>query len=481
MIDKIRDRIYYVILALIIFAGVIIRIKFFLINPSLWNDESAIAWNVLNKSYIDLLQPLRFVQVAPPAFLILVKLVINILHAQNNVWFCDLIMRVIPLIIGLIAPIVFYFLGSKLLNYKLAKTSALLFFTLNPILINYSLELKPYISDVLFTVCILLIFLNIDLNNDKTKKLFFTGILLSIIPWFSFTSAIVLFAGFTVMSFYREKPKNFLVLSFPALFSIIIYLRTFIMNNYLANKDGMFAYWGNNFVEKNLSNLTSLNIHNMQYFFNDIPYLSYSIITLLSIIGFILFIKDKKYRFLAIFIITIATTVILSTFKIYPYYERLVLFIIPFIILFTAKTFDIKNRILSSIIFVLITIPFMLLSFNLLKLNEISKQDYARQMMIIISDNINPQDTIVIGSESNIDFVYYNMFFNFKHNKIFMLKSKEGKNLQLTLNKFSKGVYWLFISYGKNANEYLKWAENNSKILFKMNTKKCILTKILID
>lgn len=481
MIDKIRDRIYYVILALIIFAGVIIRIKFFLINPSLWNDESAIAWNVLNKSYIDLLQPLRFVQVAPPAFLILVKLVINILHAQNNVWFCDLIMRVIPLIIGLIAPIVFYFLGSKLLNYKLAKTSALLFFTLNPILINYSLELKPYIADVLFTVCILLIFLNIDLNNDKTKKLFFTGILLSIIPWFSFTSAIVLFAGFTVMSFYREKPKNFLVLSFPALFSIIIYLRTFIMNNYLANKDGMFAYWGNNFVEKNLSNLTSLNIHNMQYFFNDIPYLSYSIITLLSIIGFILFIKDKKYRFLAIFIITIATTVILSTFKIYPYYERLVLFIIPFIILFTAKTFDIKNRILSSIIFVLITIPFMLLSFNLLKLNEISKQDYARQMMIIISDNINPQDTIVIGSESNIDFVYYNMFFNFKHNKIFMLKSKEGKNLQLTLNKFSKGVYWLFISYGKNANEYLKWAENNSKILFKMNTKKCILTKILID
>ena len=40
---------------------------------------------------------------------------------------------------------------------------------------------------------------------------------------------------------------------------------------------------------------------------------------------------------------TVATTVILSVFKIIPYYERLVVFIIPFIILFAAKAFDIKN------------------------------------------------------------------------------------------------------------------------------------------
>ena len=283
------------------------------------------------------------------------------------------------------------------------------------------------------------------------------------------------------MSFYRENPKNYLILSFPVLISVFLYLRIFIMNNYLANKDGMFAYWSGNFIEKNLSNLTSLNIHNMQYFFEDIPHLSYSIVTLLAIIGFILFIKDKKYRFLSIFIITLATVVILSVLKIYPYYERLVSFIIPFIILFTAKAFDIKNRILSSIIFIFLTIPFFILSINLLKIKEISKQDYARQMMIIMSNKIEPEDTIVIGSESNIDFVYYNMFFKFKHNKIFMLKNREGKNLNFTLNNFSKGVYWLFISYGKNADEYLKWAESNSKILFNMNTKKCILTKILID
>ncbi len=481
MFNKTLDRVYYIFLALIIFIGVIIRLKFFFMNPSLWNDESAVAWNILNKNYIELFQPLRFVQVAPPAFLILIKFIVNLLHAQNNIWFCDLVMRTIPLIIGLTIPIIFYFLSTKLLNSKLAIIIGLLFFTLNPILINYSYELKPYIIDVLCTICILIVFLNIDLNNKKPSKLFYIGILLSIMPWFSFTSAIVLFAGFTIMSFYRENPKNYLILSFPVLISVFLYLRIFIMNNYLANKDGMFAYWSGNFIEKNLSNLTSLNIHNMQYFFEDIPHLSYSIVTLLAIIGFILFIKDKKYRFLSIFIITLATVVILSVLKIYPYYERLVSFIIPFIILFTAKAFDIKNRILSSIVFVLLTIPFFILSINLLKMKEISKQDYARQMMIIMSNKIEPEDTIVIGSESNIDFVYYNMFFKFKHNKIFMLKNREGKNLNFTLNNFSKGVYWLFISYGKNADEYLKWAESNSKILFNMNTKKCILTKILID
>ena len=249
---------------------------------------------ILNKNYIELFQPLRFVQVAPPAFLILIKFIVNLLHAQNNIWFCDLVMRTIPLIIGLTIPIIFYFLSTKLLNSKLAIIIGLLFFTLNPILINYSYELKPYIIDVLCTICILIVFLNIDLNNKKPSKLFYIGILLSIMPWFSFTSAIVLFAGFTIMSFYRENPKNYLILSFPVLISVFLYLRLFIMNNYLANKDGMFAYWSGNFIEKNLSNLTSLNIHNMQYFFEDIPHLSYSIVTLLAIIGFILFIKDKK-------------------------------------------------------------------------------------------------------------------------------------------------------------------------------------------
>lgn len=481
MLNITRDKVYYTILALIIFIGVIIRLKLFFINPSLWNDESAVAWNILSKKYIELFQPLRFVQVAPPAFLILVKIVVSLFHVQNNLWLCDLVMRVIPLITGLIVPVIFYFLCCKLLNTKISRIVALLFFTLNPVLINYSFELKPYIIDVLFTICILIILLNIDLNKDKPKKLFYLGIFLSIMPWFSLTSVIVLFAGFTVMSFYRENPKNFLILTFPTLVSIIIYLRIFIMNSYIANKDGMFAYWGGNFIEKNLSNLTPLNIHNMKYFFEDIPNMSYSLVTLFAIIGFILFIKDKKYRFLSIFIITVATTVILSVFKIYPYYERLVLFIIPFIILFIAKAFDIKNRILSSIIFVFMIIPFIILSCNLLKLNEISKQDYARQMMIIMSNKIEPQDTIVIGSESNIDFVYYNMFFNFNHNKLFLRKNNEKENLNLTLSKFSKGTYWLFISYGKNANEYMKWAEKNSKILFKMNTKKCILTKILID
>lgn len=45
-----KDKIYYLLISLILLFGIIIRIKAFLIERSLWHDECSLAINILHKN-----------------------------------------------------------------------------------------------------------------------------------------------------------------------------------------------------------------------------------------------------------------------------------------------------------------------------------------------------------------------------------------------------------------------------------------------
>ncbi len=52
----------------IIYFGILVRVVQYLSNRSLWNDEAALALNIVNRSYLELLQPLDYDQGAPIGF-----------------------------------------------------------------------------------------------------------------------------------------------------------------------------------------------------------------------------------------------------------------------------------------------------------------------------------------------------------------------------------------------------------------------------
>src|SRR5436190_24369182 len=54
---------------LVIVAGIALRAFHFARDPSMWHDEAALVLNVLQKSFGELLGPLRFAEAAPPLFL----------------------------------------------------------------------------------------------------------------------------------------------------------------------------------------------------------------------------------------------------------------------------------------------------------------------------------------------------------------------------------------------------------------------------
>ena len=314
MISNLKKNIYWILLSFVVFLGFVLRLKGLIANPSMWHDECALAWNILEKNYVELFGKLRFLQVAPPMFLIVSKLLVGIFYVKNHIFACDFVLRLIPFFFGSLSIAMFYFVCKSLFKSKWTTLIAILLFCLNPVLINYSFEFKPYILDVFCTLSALWIFLNTDFQKNFTKKNLIYGCILAILPWFSFMSTIVIFAGFMALSFKRENPKNFFLMFVPIFLSAFLYLKIYVLNIYSQCSAGMIGFWQNEFVKRDLSNLTQLNMENLHYFFSNLPLFSCTLLSLLMFVGLILMFKDRNWRFILISVLTQASLIIASIF-----------------------------------------------------------------------------------------------------------------------------------------------------------------------
>lgn len=73
----------------------------YLYNRSLWADEAVLALNIVNRSYLELLQPLDYDQAAPIGFLIVEKFAVQ-LFGDN-----EYSLRLFPLLSGIISLLLF--------------------------------------------------------------------------------------------------------------------------------------------------------------------------------------------------------------------------------------------------------------------------------------------------------------------------------------------------------------------------------------
>ncbi len=487
MISYLRKNIYWFLLGLVAFLGFALRLKGLVSNPSMWHDECALAWNVINNSYGELFGKLRFLQVAPPMFLLISKLLVSIFHVKNNIFACDFVLRLVPFFFGTFSIGAFYFVCKSLFKSKWTTLIAVLLFCLNPVLINYSFEFKPYILDVFCAMSALWIFLNTDFQTNTTKKVLIFGSILAILPWFSFMSTMVIFAGFMALSFKRENPKNFFLMFFPIFLSAFLYLKLYVLNAYGQSSTGMIGFWQNEFVKRDLSNITQLNMDNLHYFFSNLPMFSCTLLSLLMFIGIILMFKDRNWRFILISVLTQASLIIASILHVYPYSRRLIIFLIPFILIFSVKIFDVKNKVLAGILLALIVIPHLLFAVNFTKMPNLNKGDFARELMIKMANEIEHHETIVINESSNAEFCYYDMFFNLKNNKVFLKpQNKSELAINKELNKLTKGKYWFYMPYDYNPNQkeiktMFMWAKTHAKTEIKLQATQSTLIRVILN
>lgn len=128
--------------------GVLARLVRYLSNRSLWRDEAALALNIVDRSFAELLTPLDYDQVAPLGFLWLARAAVALFGTSEYA------LRLVPLLAGLGSLVLFHRFVREFLGRGEAAV-ALALFGLSEPLIFYASEVKQYSSDVF--VCLLVL------------------------------------------------------------------------------------------------------------------------------------------------------------------------------------------------------------------------------------------------------------------------------------------------------------------------------------
>lgn len=176
--------------------GIVLRLRVYLANRSLWLDEAMLALNLAGRDLAALLsKPLAHHQGAPPGFLTVEKLAITALGNH------ELAFRLLPMLAGTLGLLVFYLAARRVLaGLPLVLATALL--ACGPLPLYYSAEVKQYSVDLLATSVILWLTLRIvaplpaALTWRSAGGLTAIGI---IAPWMAHASVFVLPAAWLTL------------------------------------------------------------------------------------------------------------------------------------------------------------------------------------------------------------------------------------------------------------------------------------------
>lgn len=472
----------FLIVSIIIFGIYLRSVALFQAN-SIFLDEGLLIINFHEKHYWQMFLPLEHLQAAPPVFLILAKFIYQIFGIN------EVMLRFLPYIAGNFALIMFYFLAKKIFKTYLAASTALFMFAVNPQVIWMGAYLKPYISDVMCLIIALLIAFNIDLEKITKKQVYILGLSAALGIWCSYTMLFVV-AGLSFVYMCKVYLSNdqklkqlFKIYIIPLVISFLVY---FSVNLFWVYINPQFHnFWSSNysFAIKSIADYKALMAFLFQY--SDLK-----ILTPLFILGAFIWFKECRFKFFLL-ISPLAACFAASYFNIYPFAQRLVLFIIPIMIVLAAKPLDLVafKRKTYSLIMIL---SFIFLLFPLCKSfclevvkNNISFEfSNTREGYLALKNELKEDEIIYVYFYNFPSFKSYNYKFKIPESNIIYGKwhSKDYDKYLIDLNKLpKKKVIWFVLlneGFAKNECSVIKnWVIANTKIQSEQIVGKTILIK----
>lgn len=293
--------------------------------------------NIINRSYLELLKPLDYVQAAPIGFLWLEKFFSNLLGINEYA------LRFFSLIVGILSIFLYYLILKEFNDYK-TRIFALGFFVFNDHLIYFSSEVKPYSGDVLFSLLLLLLALKLIKNNLKSSTFIFFGFSGVILLWFSFP-AVFVFTGIGLILVYiviknRDYKLSGILLIIGGLWILSLILNYSICLRHYTSHNELIDFWQKNFIPfppKTLSQLYQISYILIRVLKNPGGFSIYGIILALCffLIGFVTLYNMRRVYSL-LFILPVIVTILASIFRLYPFEGRVILFIAPILIIFVS-------------------------------------------------------------------------------------------------------------------------------------------------
>lgn len=415
--DRTKNKvIFYITLGLLVAAGVLFRVLFFSYARPFWNDECALALNLLNRNFIQLFAPLDFSQVTPPLYAFVCKFC-AVFSKQHEIAF-----RLPSLIFGLLSVIVFCLLSLKALKSKAAVLFANMLFVLNYQLIYFSQELKHYACDV-FCFCVILLFVfYVDKIKDNFKLLVATGILFALSVWFSYTASFALFAVFLILQKLSKK-QLFALFVLPG-FSLVM----FAIYTFRLHTDGFLNdFWTQGFIAKNFSNILSLCAANLAYYFED--FRAKIIIVIMFVAGLYVLFKNIKVKRNLVLAIPFLTAFALSYFKIYPLYLRTAIYLFPVFVLVLSLAFQnlwCKRKPVYIFASIVLGMMFFMSSiatdYRLILQKHYYRED-TKNLLQLFEKESNNKCTLIVPYSSSINFEYYKNSVSDPSQNIYVLKT----------------------------------------------------------
>ncbi len=439
---------------ILITIGSIFRLAQYIFNRSLTEGEAPLAMNIIERSYQTLIKPLDYVQAAPIGFLYIEKLCVNIFG--NN----EYALRIFPLIVGILALFLFYKILKIIGDYKIT-LFGLAFFVLNDYLIYFSSEVKPYSSDVFFSLLLIFLVLITIRDNLNIAMLIIYGIIGAITIWLSFPAVFVFIGTGIILLIYIIKNKDykaFLIIMLAGAIGFLSLTSNYFLclRHYTTHKE-LLDFWQNDFIPfppKSLAEVYQIIYMLVRIFKNPGGFSIYDIFLaiLFFIIGIIYFYRNKKIASLII-IIPFIITILCSILRLYPFEGRVILFIAPILSIFVSAGVTLMYNIVkksstpiaTSISLILFIYPALNSCYHLIKPRA---PEELRSVLEYLLKNRKEQDKIYVYYGAVNAFRYYQTrFSDFHEDYILGIESRNdwtGYYRDLEKLKGNRRVWFIF-------------------------------------
>ncbi len=416
----------------IIYFGILVRLVQYLSNRSLWNDEAALALNIVNRSYLELLQPLDYDQGAPIGFLMVEKLAVQVFGDNEYA------LRLFPLLSAIISLFIFYELAKKCLQPQAVTIALALFATLH-IWLEYATEVKQYSGDVAIAVllCLLLMQMN-KLSFAQTITLSIVG---AVAIWFSHPAMFVL-AGIGASCLLLSLVKKDLATSLKLLAVYFIWALSFagfylISLKDIANQEDLYKSWeGRGTFPSSSSDINWLFTSFTEFFHNPLGFPDVFLVP--AIFAFLVGCASlHRRKTLLILLSPLFVTYFAAYLHKYPFDGRLVLFLVPFVTLLVGEGTAVIRRKTHSTSFAKIGILVLVLllvppigTAGYLIFKPYVKQE-IRPVISYVRKHQQSEDVIYVYQRAEYQFKYYANKFGYQEGDYILgiddLDKKDGQ------------------------------------------------------
>jgi hypothetical protein len=321
-------------------AGLGLRAWQYLGRSALWTDEAMLANNIVTHSLGRLLfAPLDHNQAAPVGFLAIEKAMVSLFGAN------ELALRAWPFVCAIVSLFLLWRIATRLLP-DIAVPLALAPFALAPQLIFHASEVKQYSSDIAIALALLLLALELETRPFTTRRIVFAAAAGIIALWFSqpvvFVAAGI---GIVLVTFAlgarKGKPLAPVVMIVSA-WAVSAAAAVAVSVNHLAPASHryMSMFWGDGFWPMSLERgellaWPPLRIASTLGSQLSLPRGIAVCSAALVVVGALgAWRRDRRTAMLLV--APVLLTLGASAARLYPFTERLVLFLIPLLLLLLA-------------------------------------------------------------------------------------------------------------------------------------------------